>query len=181
MDGELSWTKWWDSVRRGRVFVSNGPLLRVKANGELPGAVFQLSKRGELKVKLAGLLDSRDPIKAVEIIRNGAVVQTLPASKLKRGGQFATLTFKESGWFLVRAITAMPETFRFASTAPFYVEAPGQPVRVSRKSAQFFLDWVRERMAAIKLDEPKQLEEVLAYQRQAEQFWQKKVSKATCD
>ena len=69
----------------------------------------------------------------------------------------------------------------FASTAPFYVEAPGQPVRVSRKSAQFFLDWVRERMAAIKLDEPKQLEEVLAYQRQAEQFWQKKVSKATCD
>ena len=181
VDGELSWTKWWDSVRRGRVFVSNGPLLRVKANGELPGAVFQLSKRGELKVKLAGLLDSRDPIKAVEIIRNGAVVQTLPASKLKRGGQFATLTFKESGWFLVRAITAMPETFRFASTAPFYVEAPGQPVRVSRKSAQFFLDWVRERMAAIKLDEPKQLEEVLAYQRQAEQFWQKKVSKATCD
>jgi hypothetical protein len=181
VDGELSWTKWWDSVRRGRVFVSNGPLLRVRASGELPGAVFQLPKRGGLKVKLSGQLDSRDPIRAVEVIRNGAVVQTIPASKLKRGGQFATLTFKESGWLLVRAIADVPETFRFASTAPFYVEAPGQPARVSRNSACFFLDWVRERMATIKLDEPKQLEEVLTYQRQAEQFWQKKVSEATCE
>jgi hypothetical protein len=181
VDGELTWPKWWESVRRGRVFVSNGPLLRVKANGDLPGAVFQLPKRGELRLKLSGLLDSRDPIKTVEIIRNGAVVQTIAASKLKRGGQFATLTFKESGWFLVRAVADVPETFRFASTAPFYVEAPGQPARVSRKSGQFFLDWVRERMAAIKLDDAKQLDEVLTYQRQAEQFWQKKVSEATCE
>jgi len=180
VEGELTWAKWWDSVRRGRVFVSNGPLLRIKANGQFPGEVFQIPARGELKVKLMGKLDSRDAIKMIEIVRNGAVVQTIPASQLARG-TFATLTFKESGWFLVRAIADVPETFRFASTAPFYVEAPGQPLRVSRESARFFLDWVRERMAAIKLDDAKQLEEVLTYQRQAEQFWQKKVSEATCD
>jgi len=30
--------------------------------------------------------------------------------------------FNESGWFLVRVITDNPKTFRFASTAPYYVE-----------------------------------------------------------
>jgi hypothetical protein len=180
VDGELTWTKWWDSVRRGRVFVSNGPLLRVRANGHLPGEVFQIPASGELKLKLTGQLESRDPIKAVEIIRDGEVVQTLTARQLKRG-TFATLTFKESGWFLVRAVADVPETFRFASTAPFYVEAPAAPPRVSRKSAEFFRDWVRERMARIQLDDSKQREEVLNHQRSAEQFWQKKVSEATCD
>src|SRR5690606_11352677 len=29
VDGELTYEKWWDGVRAGRVFVSNGPLLRV--------------------------------------------------------------------------------------------------------------------------------------------------------
>jgi hypothetical protein len=167
--------------RRGRVFVSNGPLLRVQANGEYPGEVFQIPAQGELKLKLTGKLDSSDAIRVVEIVRNGAVVQSIPISKLNQGGQFATLTFKESGWFLVRAVADVPETFCFASTAPFYVEAPGQPARVSRESARFFLKWVRERMAAIKLDDARQMEEVLTYQREAEQFWQKKVSEATCD
>jgi hypothetical protein len=176
----LTWEKWWENVRRGRVFISNGPLLRVQANGELPGSVFQLPRGGSLKIKLTGKLDSRDPIKGVEIIRNGKVVQTLPGDQLQ-GGVFAELTFKDSGWFLVRAIADVPGTFRFASTGAFYVETPGQPARVSRASAQFFLDWVRERMAAIKIDDPKQLEEVLNYQREAEKFWQKKVSEATCD
>jgi hypothetical protein len=180
VDGELTWTKWWDSVRRGRVFVSNGPMLRVNANGKLPGEVFQIPARGELELKLTGKLDSRDPIKAIEILRDGLVVQTIPASKLK-GGKFATLTFKDSGWFLVRVIADVPETFRFASTGPFYVEAPGKPAHVNRTSAEFFRDWVRERMAGLKLDDAQQREEVLAYQRNAEKFWQKKVSEATCE
>ena len=53
--------------------------------------------------------------------------------------------------------------------------------RISRASAQFFLDWVRERSGRIKLEDPAQREEVLAYQRVAEKLWQEKVARANAD
>src|SRR5207249_1727793 len=34
---ELTNEKWWEGLRAGHSFVSNGPLLRCRANGELPG------------------------------------------------------------------------------------------------------------------------------------------------
>ena len=52
----------------------------------------------------------------------------------------------KGGWFLVRAMTTQDDTFRFASTAPFYVEIGADKRRISRASAQLFVDWVEERM-----------------------------------
>ena len=103
LDEPLTYEKWWQGLKAGRVFVSNGPLLRCRANGRFPGYVFK--------------------------------------SEWKRTGSLGTIGFKESGWFLVRAIAAVPSTFRFASTGPFYVEIGSTPARVSRTSAQFFLGW----------------------------------------
>ena len=40
LDGDLSYPAWWDGLRAGRVFVTNGPLLRVRADGQPPGHVF---------------------------------------------------------------------------------------------------------------------------------------------
>ena len=37
-------------------------------------------------------------------------------------GGLGAITFERRGWFLARAITDLEHTFRFASTAPFYVE-----------------------------------------------------------
>src|SRR5204862_2673868 len=41
LDGDLTHAKWWEGLKAGRVFVSNGPLLRCRANGELPGHIFK--------------------------------------------------------------------------------------------------------------------------------------------
>jgi hypothetical protein len=167
VDGELTYAKWWEGLRAGRVFVSNGPLLRCRANGQWPGHVFRSS--GPLAVRLEGQLDSRDPIAAVELVRNG---------RLERLSLPSTVTFKESGWFLVRATAALTNTFRFGSTGPWYVEIGLAPQPVRRESAQLFLDWVRERMATLKLDDLAQREEVLQPLREAESFWQQKVDSA---
>ena len=51
---------------------------------------------------------------------------------------------------LLRTIVDNPVTFRFASTAPFYVEIGPAPRRVARQSVTFFRDWVDERIARIK-------------------------------
>ena len=67
-------------------------------------------------------------------------------------GKLPPVKFTKSGWMLVRAVTNNPKTFRFASTGPYYVEI-GYQRRVSKESAQFFLDWVYERARQIKLDD----------------------------
>ena len=182
LEGPLTWEKWWDGLRAGRVFVTNGPLLRVRANGEWPGHIFKIAEGEPLHVKLAAVLDGRDPMSQVEIIKNGHVERRVPVSELRRSdGSLGEITFDQSGWFLVRVIADVPETFRFASTGPFYVEAAKQPQRVSRQSAQFFADWMHERIAGLKLDDPTQREEALRPMREAEAWWQKKVESATAD
>ncbi|MCX6887746.1 MAG: CehA/McbA family metallohydrolase [Verrucomicrobia bacterium] len=178
VEGALTWDKWWESVRRGRVFVSNGPLLRVQAGGQLPGHVFQLPNQGPLSLQLKVRLDSRDPIKAVEIIHNGHTVRTVSKDELR---ETIPLSVKDGGWFLVRAIAEVPETFRFASTAPFYVAVDNRTPRVSHASAQFFVDWVKERISNLKLDNASLDREVLQYQEEALRFWEQKVKDATCE
>jgi hypothetical protein len=81
---------------------------------------------------------------------------------------------------LVRAIASHPNTFRFASTGPYYVEIGNQP-RISKQSAQFFLDWAIERSGRVKLDDPQQKADVLQHHEQARAFWQKKLADANAE
>ena len=169
-DGPLTWEKWLDGWRAGRVFVTNGPLLRLTANGKLPGATLRATP-GPLEVRIEGRLDSRDRIAKVELVHNGRVESLqLPAH----------ITIKDSGWFLVRAIADVPETFRFASTAPWYVELDRKPAPPNRTDAQFFLDWTRERAAQVEkaVADPEQRAEALRPVREAEEFWRKKIAAA---
>ncbi len=168
VDGELTYEKWWDGLRAGRSFVTNGPLLRVKANGEWPGHVFTSGR--ELTVRLDVSLGGRDVVRAVEVVKDGRVERSGP-----------DVTFRESGWFLVRAIAENGATFRFASTAPFYVEIGAAKRRISRSSVRFFLDWVEERMKRIKLDDPEKRKEVLAPHEGARKFWQDLLEKANAE
>jgi hypothetical protein len=177
----LTWEKWWEGLRAGRSFVSNGPLLRCAANGNLPGHVFKAPEGKTLRLKIDAKLTSRDPITAVEIIRNGQVERTVPFDEWEKTASLGELKFNESGWFLVRAIADNPKTFRFASTAPFYVEIGGDKRRISKASAQFFLDWVRERVQRVKLADPVEREEVLSHHRAAEIIWREKVAQANAE
>jgi len=169
LDGELTWQKWWDGLRAGRVFVSNGPLLRARANGQWPGHEFQSD--GPLRVLLEAQLDSRDPVVALELVRDGHIEPiTLPR----------LITIQESGWFLLRAVADVPQTFRFASTGPWYVRIGGRPLPVRRESAQTFLDWTRLRATnlAAALTRETQRTQSLQPLREAGQFWERKVAQA---
>jgi hypothetical protein len=129
-----------------------------------------------LPIELTAFLDGRDAIGALEIVRDGKVERK---ASLKEG--LGRLEFKQSGWFLVRCIAPNEKTFRFASTAPFYVEIGESNRRISRASAKFFADWVDERLARVKVADAKQLEEVLAPHRKAREFWTDLVDRANAD
>ncbi|MCI0533940.1 MAG: CehA/McbA family metallohydrolase, partial [Verrucomicrobiales bacterium] len=181
VDGDLTWTKWWDGLRAGRVFVSNGPLLRCRAEGQLPGQVFKAAEGKPLVIQLTGALSGRDPVKAVEIVRNGTVLRSVSVSPDGKSHALGQVMLDGPGWFLIRAIADQPRTFRFASTGPFYVEGPNETRRISRASAQFFVDWVHERMAKLQAPTAAQREEVLQEWRRAEKFWQDKLAKANAE
>lgn len=185
---EFTWEGWWENLRRGRVFVTNGPLLRPRVHGPgtgeegaLPGHVFTATAGQTVELQIELKLSTRDPIDYLEIVRDGVVVHEVRLDQwAAAGGQLPPLRFDRSGWMLVRAVTSHPKTYRFASTGPYYVEIDYQP-RISRKAAQFFLDWVEERIARVKLTDPKQREEVLAYHQQARTYWRQKVAQANAE
>jgi len=167
---------WWQGLRTGRCFVTNGPLLRVEAADKFPGHVFTAPEGQAVQVEVKAQLTSRDAIRFLEIIKNGQVERRVPFAEWSKTGSLGTVHFQASGWFLVRAITDEAKTFRFASTGPYYVEIGQTKNRISKASAQFFLDWVRERSKRVKLDDADQREEVLQHHRAAEKFWQQKVA-----
>jgi hypothetical protein len=179
IDGELTYDKWFAGLRAGRTFVTNGPLLRVRASEQLPGHVF--ASRDKVEIDLTGNLEGRDTVPAIEIIRDGRVERRVPAAEFSKTGSLGRLTFNTSGWFLVRAIADNPTTFRFASTGPWYVEVGDSRRRVSRASARFFLDWTEERMRRVKVDDPARREEVLEPHRRARDYWADLVNASNAD
>jgi hypothetical protein len=178
---DFGYARWWEGLRAGRAFVTNGPLLRVTASGELPGHVFTAPAGQRVRIEVRARLTSRDPVRRLEVIRDGRVERAVPLAEWSKTGSLGALDFRESGWFLVRVIADNPKTFRFASTAPFYVEVGEARRRVSKASARFFLDWARERAGRVRVDDPAQRREVLAYHARAEQFWQDLVAKANAE
>ncbi len=178
---ELTWDGWWSNLRAGRVIVTNGPLIRPLVNGQLPGHVFTVDEGQSLELETALSLSTRDKIEYLEIIQNGKVIESVRLDEyVKAGGRLPKVKFEESGWMLIRAVANHPKTYRFAMTGPYYVEVGYRP-RISRQSAQFFLDWAKERAARIQLKDPEQQREVLRYHQAAIDFWTKRVAAANAE
>jgi hypothetical protein len=150
-------------------------------NRQFPGHVFKGQPGKRVTLQIAALLSTQEPIEAIEIIKNGKVERSLPFRADDEYYQDDKVSFDESGWFLVRAITKNPRTFRFASTGPYYVEIGDTKSRISKASAQFFLDWVRERKQRVKLSDETEKREVLSYHDTAERFWQELVQRANAE
>ena len=174
LEGPLTWDVWWEGLRAGRCFVTNGPLLQVKAAGQYPGHVF--TSDAAVDIDINADIVSNDTIARMEIIKNGMVDQALDPE-----ARTTTIRFDQSGWFLVRVTCDVEDTFRFASTAPYYVEIGAKKKTINGPSVQFFLDWVNERTAQIKLDDPSKRQEVMAYHEQARTFWETRLQEANAD
>jgi hypothetical protein len=63
------------------------------------------------------------------------------------------------------------------------VETDKVKERISRRSAQFFLDWVDERIGRVKANvaDEAQRREVLAWHEKSKEFWQERVKQANAD
>ncbi|HEX3724783.1 MAG TPA: CehA/McbA family metallohydrolase [Pirellulales bacterium] len=179
-EGPLTYEKWWEGVRAGRVVVTNGPLIRPNVEGQMPGYVFRAAKGEQIELEVGLTLSTRDRVSYLEIIKDGRLEQQVRLDDwAKMGGKLPPLKFDASGWFLIRAVTDYPGTYRFASTAPYWVEFDERP-RIGKESAEFFLDWLTARTTEVKrqFGDGEQAEAVLAHYRRAHAFWQDLVARA---
>jgi hypothetical protein len=183
-EGEFSPEAWWEGVSEGRVFVTNGPLLRPIVEGHPPGYVFHLDGRDTLTLEVGVNLATRVPIEYLEIIKNGAVEVDVRLEEWKqKKGRLPPLSFDDSGWFLVRAKASNQDAYYLASTGPYYVEKAGRP-RVSRASVQFFLDWIlaaETHIRGLTTVEDAARDSLLAEQAEARDFFEQLLAMANAD
>jgi hypothetical protein len=141
--------------------------------------VFRANGGEEIELEVGLTLSTRDKVAYLEIIKNGELVQQVRLDDwAKAGGKLPLLKFNQSGWFVIRAVCDVPDTYRYAMTAPYYV-AIGDSTTVMKPSAQFFLDWVRERAKQLDLADADQRTELKKQYQQAEVWWEKMVGRAT--
>lgn len=176
VDGEFSCDAWLASLKAGRSIVTNGPMIRPRVEGELPGHVFQADAGQSLELEVTLNLATRDKLSYLDIVKDGRIHRTIRLEEFRSsGGKLPLVKFERSGWFLLRAVAENAQTHRFAMTAPYYVEM-GYQQRISKTSVQFFLDWIDERM---KMLADKEAE--LAEGQTARGFWQNLLEKANAE
>jgi hypothetical protein len=119
-------------------------------------------------------------VRSIEIVKNGQVERTVSVAEAVRSGCVGRVSFKESGWFVVRTIVEHPKTFRFAQTAPYYVEIGKHKRRISKASAEFFQDGTVERSQQIgRVGNLTQRQELLEQLARAKEFWEDRVAQAS--
>jgi hypothetical protein len=177
----LSYATWWQQLRAGQVFVTNGPLLMPTVNGKLPGHVFRGEQGTSVALDIALKLWTRDRIEYLQVIKDGKVHHEARLDEwAAKGGQLPRVSFDRSGWLLIRAVTANPKTYRFASTGPYYVQIGSAP-RISRAATQLFVDWIDARITQIERKQFTGRDEVLDQFRTARQYWQRRTNQANAD
>jgi len=144
--GPLKISSWLDSLKAGRTFATNGPLLRFTLGGQEPGGELRLPT-GENKVKFTATLRSIVPIDHFEIICNGEVVRDLKVSGDHEAADVEdTIPVSRSGWCLLRATSDHAEhpildIYPYATTSPIYVSVAGSTLS-SPQDIAYFIAWI---------------------------------------
>lgn len=101
----VTWERWLDAVRRGRTFVTNGPLLSLSVGSADVGDTLRLDGPQPVRVEASVRFDpTRDDVKALELVRDGRVVlRETEVSALGRIELSASIPIAESGWIALRS------------------------------------------------------------------------------
>ncbi len=135
-----------DSLRAGRTFATNGPLLELTVDGRGPGQELRLGP-GEHEVRAHVSLRSNVAVDHLEIVGQGQIVAEIPLrGDRTRADTTVRLVVRGSGWFLLRARTdraiyPVLDLYPYGTTSPVYVTVGGAPVR-SAEDADYFLRWI---------------------------------------
>jgi hypothetical protein len=134
-----------DSLRAGRSFATNGPLLELTVNGRNVGDEVRLAATGGT-VQARVRLRSNVPVDHLELVVNGEPREIPLAAGRRSADTVVTVPVGRSGWVLLRArsdraIYPVLDLYPYATTSPVYLTVGGRPSR-SRSDAEYFIAWI---------------------------------------
>ena len=141
---------WFDGLKQGRTFATNGPLLEFKLDGQMVGGELGFVV-GRETVPFTARVRSIVAVDHVEVVCNGKVMQDLKLYGLREAADFAgSIPIRESGWCLLRAWSDKAEypvmdQYIYATTSPVYVTV-GLKRAYSREDAEYFAAWIGRTM-----------------------------------
>lgn len=154
LPGGFNYDAWVNGLKVGRSFVTTGPMLITTVGGEQSGHIFNVRANGKQSFRVKGEVASVERATKVEIIVNGDVRESIvPKSTRNASGANeahfeAEVEMDGSGWVAVRCWEERENgRFRFAHTAPWFVEAEEKPLRPRRDEAEFLVNRVEEEIA----------------------------------
>lgn len=142
--GDFNYKRWFDELRKGNSFATNGPMLFVSANGKTPGTEFDRDDTIALEITAK----SMHGISRVEWIADGIILKgerfTSPPKEVVLN---TTVKAKNYFWIAARVFEdSKPEVVRFAQSSPFYINN-GDPSKRHQEDVAFFLHWLDKRIA----------------------------------
>jgi hypothetical protein len=149
--------RWFEAVRRGRTFVTNGPMLEFTVDDAMPGDEIRCDENRPLTVKARawGDPDRMLPVK-LEIVQQGEVIRT--ATPDRDGQTELRLTFpvdSGNGFWIAARVEANDGT-----------KAHTTPVYVIRKGLRFWKYAQATELIAKRMESLKQIEQIVAEARQ---------------
>lgn len=175
LEDGFSYDEFRKGLKHGRSFVTTGPMLEVKANGEHPGFKWKRSDGSNpVNIRFTGKAINARPLTSIEILFNGRVIKTIaptnaenPEEAFESEIDFRTRAEK-SGWYVVRCWQIDDNgRFRFAHTAPWRVEIPGRPLRPRKEQIDYLIQRVKDQIVRSDTVLPKaaiaEYEEALAF------------------
>jgi hypothetical protein len=145
-DTAVGTAPWFDSLKHGRTFATNGPLLGFTLGGKAVGEELRLPA-GENKVMFTSSLRSFVPVDHFEVVCNGRVLRDLRTDSNRQTADVkGTIAISQSGWCVLRASSDQPEhpvldDYVYATTSPIYVSVEGSVTKPA-DDATFFIAWI---------------------------------------
>jgi hypothetical protein len=137
MDGAFSYDAWVKSLKAGRSFVTNGPMIELTANGKSLGETISLGAPGEVSVQVRA--EAAGSLSKIEVVHNGIVVAGYEIDpSLRSTALDRAVRIEKTGWLGARVYG--PNGAQ-AHTSPIYLEVSGQPIS-SPEDAAYFLQWI---------------------------------------
>jgi len=159
--------EWLEALRRGKSFVTNGPLIDISVNGRAIGETVSVVAGRTVTVTVEW--SSYHPLHEVEIIANGTVKHVRRFKNGSASGSFkCDVQIEGDGWVAARAGSDCRDSFDqpiWAHTSPIYIAAGGVVTTEKIAAARWFAQRIDESIAWLstsgKFENEQQRKEVL--------------------
>jgi TolB protein len=130
VEGALSMRSWMDAIRRGRTFMTTGPLLFLTVDGKEPGDEIALAANAVAQLPVRVEVFSIAPFDSLQIIVNGVVARNVPSTGGEHMEFQGQIPVPDGGWVAARVLGPhsrfIGDDYVFAHSGPVYVTRGGR-------------------------------------------------------